>query len=216
MSIDYAAIIQQETEPRTLTLLPEITLYLAEQVTPLWTRLQTLHGDPDYPPPFWAFAWVGGQALARYLLDHPAHVNGLRVLDFASGSGLGAIAAVKAGAGKVWTCDIDPFAQIVCQLNAAANAVQLAEWGAADFSKPPKDIDLIIAGDICYEHLMAHRSLKWLRLCAEAGIKVLLADPGRAYAPKDGVEELGRLIVPTSPELEETPTREVVIWRLVS
>jgi predicted nicotinamide N-methyase len=138
------------------------------------------------------------------------------VLDFASGSGLGAIAAAMSGASKVWTCDIDPFAQMVCQLNAAANAVQLMEWGEADFSRPPKDIDLIIAGDICYEHVMAHRAIAWLRLCAHAGTKVLLADPGRAYAPKDGVEELGRLIVPTSPELEETPTREVVIWRLTA
>jgi predicted nicotinamide N-methyase len=214
MSLDREAFIRAETRGTQTTLVPEITLHQAVLVTPLWEKLQALSRDPDYPPPFWAFAWVGGQGLARYILDHPAHVEGLRVLDFASGGGISAIAAAKAGARQVWTCDIDPLAQCACRINAAENGVNLKDWGQVLFSKPPRGIDVILAADVCYEHLMSYRTIAWLRLCAAKGIKVLLADPGRAYAPREGIIELGRLIVPTSPELEDTPTREVIIWQL--
>ena len=214
---DITAFIREHAPLKPLSpFLPEIVLHQAQQMEELWQLLQSLAGDPELPPPFWAFAWAGGQGLARYVLDHPELVAGKRVLDFASGSGLVAIAAAKAGAARVLVCDIDPLANYACAANARENTVFLEELTLDDLKTVPKDIDVILAGDVCYEYLMAHRVVAWLRLCAAAGIKVLLGDPGRAYAPKENVTVLATYIVPTSLAIEEQKEREVQILTLLS
>jgi predicted nicotinamide N-methyase len=206
--------IHEQTKLTALPHLPEIKLHLAEKMEPLWKAIEAASGDPDCPPPFWAFAWAGGQGLARYILDHPETVLGLRVLDFASGCGVVALAAAKAGAKKVWACDIDPLAQTSIQINAQENDVKIEDMAVSDFKRVPKDIDVILAGDVCYEHLMAHRTVAWLRLCALSGIKVFMGDPGRAYVPEDGVTQRAVLTVPTSLELEDGETRNVIVLEL--
>lgn len=214
MSQQAAAFIRANTTPHTPPLTPELRLHRGAGSEALWRAVARWRCEelPEFP--FWGFAWAGGQGLARYLLDNPVLVRGRRVLDFASGSGIVAIAAARAGAKQVWAADIDDLAQVAAQLNAALNGVVVGNWRGVDMEKPLPGFDLIVAGDVCYEHLMAHRALKWLRLCAAAGTDVLLADPGRAYAPKDGVKELARFTVPTPRDLEPSEQREVTIWRV--
>jgi len=216
VTLDAEAFIRARTRLAPVPLVPEISLFGAQALEPLWKELEALSGDPDCPPPFWAFPWAGGVGLARFVLDHPEHVRGKRVLDFASGSGLVGIAAALAGAKQVAACDIDPLAQAAGQLNAEANGVSVTVVGAVDFKRVPKGVDVILAGDVCYDHLMAHRSLAWLRLCAAAGVMVLLGDPARAYAPQDGVELLASVTVPTVLEIEDREEREVSIWHFVA
>lgn len=207
--------IRAKTQPTVLGFLPEIQLHLAEKMEPLWKDVEAVTRDPECEPPFWAFAWAGGLGLSRYILDHPQSVVGLRVLDFASGCGLVGIAAAKAGAKRVRSCDIDPLAQAACKLNAALNGVALDPMTISYLKQPIKGVDLILAGDVCYDHLMAHRVLAWLRICARSGTKVILGDPGRAYVPREGVETLATLVVPTSLALEDTAERTVQILSLL-
>ncbi len=215
MTHSAAQFIREHTEGKALTFVPEVKLLLSKEgPEALWKIVEIFKKDPDTPFPFWAFAWPGGQALARHMLDHPEEIKGKRVLDFAAGSGIGAIAAAKAGAKEVWAADIDELSEIAIQMNAEENDVKVGALRRVDMERPLKGFDLILAGDVCYEHIMGHRVLKWLRLCAEAGVEVWLADPGRAYAPKEGVEETARLTVPTSRELEDQDSREVAVWRL--
>ena len=202
------------TKPRAHPFVPELTFFQAEEITPLWQALETWVGATNLPPPFWAFVWPGGAALARYVLDHPDLVRGKRVLDFASGSGIGALAVALAGAARVYAADIDPLSQIATQMNAAENRLGVETLGTVDLEKKPVDVEVILAGDVCYEQTMSVRVLRWLRSCAAAGVEVLLADPGRAYAPKDGTVELARYNVPVLRELEDRDAREVVLWRL--
>lgn len=203
--------IAAHAQRRALPFLPEIELYLAARAEELWRAVAQKTGELDPPFPFWGFAWAGGVGLARFLLDRPEIIRGKRVLSFACGGGVDAIAAALAGAKDVRAVDIDPLALCAARMNAAANGVSLELLDGIDMENPPKATELIIAGDVCYEHLMSHRTLKWLRLCAAAGIQILLADPGRAYAPQEGIEELARLTVPTSRELEEKVSRDVSI-----
>ncbi len=212
--IDYSSFIRAKTKAITNDFLPELTLHLADKMEPLWKEIELFIGDPDCEPPFWAFAWAGGLGLARHILDHPELVAGKRVLDFASGSGLVGLAASKAGAKKVRCCDIDPFAQAALKLNAALNQTSVELMEISYLKRPVKGVDVILAGDVCYDHLMAHRVISWLRLCASAGAQVVLGDPGRAYAPRDGVEPLAELIVPTLLALEDEPQRKVKILSL--
>lgn len=206
--------ILAHTKLRALPYLPEIKLHLASNAEELWrlAGARTKEDDPAFP--FWGFAWAGGVGLARYLLDHPDVARGKNVMAFACGGGVDAIAATLAGAKKVIAVDIDPLARAAALLNARANGVSLEIIEKTDSEKTPKGVDLIVAGDVCYEHLMSHRALRWLRSCAANGIETILADPGRAYAPQEGVEKLARLTVPTSRELEEKDSREVEIERL--
>lgn len=214
MTLQTAAFVRAHTSPQRTALVPELALYLGGAADPLWRAVAEWKGEKEPPFPFWAFAWPGGQALARYLLDRPEQVRGLRVLDFASGCGIGALAAAKAGAGEVFAADIDEAAQVATQLNAAANGVVVGTVRGIDLNAPLGGYDLIMAGDVCYEQTMSHRVVRWLRLCAVAGTRVLLADPGRAYAPEAGLVELVRLKVPTSRELEDKEEREVTIWEV--
>ena len=195
--------------------MPEIKLHLATEVTPLWQMTEQQFGETNLPPPFWAFAWPGGQGLARYALDHPEIVRGKRVLDFAAGCGIAAIAAHKAGAAQVMASDIDPLAEAALQMNAALNGVTVENIGVIKMDRPFKGADIIFAGDVCYQQAMSVAVTRWLRLCAEAGMQVFIADPGRAWVPQEGLVERARYVVPTSLELEDCESRNVTVWELV-
>jgi predicted nicotinamide N-methyase len=166
------------------------------------------------PPPYWAFAWPGGQALARHLLDHPEIVRGRSVLDFAAGCGIAAIAAAKCGAASVDAAEIDSVAIEAIELNAALNDVEIDLIVSDLLDQPDDGWDVVLAGDVCYERPMAERVLPWAERLARAGCEVLLADPGRAYLPKAGLVEVARYTVPTSRDLEDRETRETRIYRL--
>jgi len=193
----------------------ELRLHLADEVTPIWRLTEEELGELGLPPPFWAFAWAGGQALARYLLDHPAEVAGKRVIDFATGSGIVAIAAMKAGAAQVLAADIDPFCAAAVALNAAVNGVAVDFTDADLLSAPAPAADLILAADICYEKPMAEAVMIWLTSAHAAGTRVLIGDPGCAYFPKSGLVRLAEYRVPTSRELEDAEIKRTAVWELV-
>jgi predicted nicotinamide N-methyase len=195
------------------SLVPEIKLYLASEVTPLWHATEATLAQSQLPPPYWAFAWPGGQALARHVLDHPALIAGKHVLDIGAGSGLLAITARKAGAAHVTAAEIDAFAIAAIRLNAALNAVAI-ETENRDLIGSASRWDMILVGDMCYERPLAERLTIWLRALAARGATVLLGDAGRAYLPQDGLIEIARYTVPTSLDLEDRATRETVIWQL--
>jgi predicted nicotinamide N-methyase len=205
-----AEFIRDHTVLMSPALAPGIVLYLASEITPLWQASEAFLQRHHIAPPFWAFAWPGSQALACHVARHPELVAGRQVLDFAAGSGLAAIACAKAGA-AVDAADIDPLACVAMQLNAAANAVSLTIL-EGDIVGAPCRWDVILCGDVCYEAPMAAYILPWLRECA-ANATVIMADPGRAYAPRDGFTEIARLCVPALAELEDSDVREVVILR---
>lgn len=212
---DPAAFIAANTRLQPVPHAPEISLWLADEVTPIWRLTEEELGEMGLPPPFWAFAWAGGQGLARWLLDHPGEVAGKRVLDFATGSGLVGIAAMKAGAASVLCADIDPFCAAAVAANAGANGVRL-DFTAADLLEaPPPEVDLICAGDVCYERPMTDRVLQWLGQGRAAGARVLIGDPGRSYFPKDGgLTLLAEYAVPTSRELEDQEIKRTRVWAL--
>jgi predicted nicotinamide N-methyase len=194
-------------------LVPEIQLYLANEITPLWHATEASLAKDQLPPPYWAFAWAGGQALARHILDHPALVRGRTVLDFGAGSGLVAIAAAMAGA-RVTAAEIDAFATAAIALNAVLNGVEIALERTDVIGREPIPWQAVLAGDMCYERPLAERLTPWLRALAARGVTVLLGDPGRAYLPASGLQALARYDVPTSLELEDRLTREGVVWRM--
>ena len=214
MTNDAADFIRAQTVIAAPALVPEIKLHLAGEGTPLWQISEERLKGSGLAPPFWAFAWPGGQALARYLLDHPEEVRGKRVLDIGAGSGLVALAAMKAGALFAAAVDPDPAALAAVRLNAALNNVAVEPVEEIELDRPPKYIDLIVAGDVCYEQAMAAKILRWLRLSAAKGVRVLLGDPGRAYAPQEGLKELARMTVPVARAIEEMESREVKVWEM--
>jgi predicted nicotinamide N-methyase len=193
---------------------PEIQLHLADEITPIWRMTEEALAQIGLPPPFWAFAWAGGQALARYVLDNPQEVAGRRVLDFASGSGLVAIAAAKAGAAEVLAADVDGFCGAALGLNAAANGVAIAFTDADLLDGPPPPVDVILAGDICYEKPLAERALAFLAAGRAAGARVLIGDPGRSYFPRTGLLKLAEYQVPTTRELEDMEVKKAAVWAL--
>ena len=196
-------------------LVPEIRLHLATEITPIWQATEESLARSALPPPFWAFAWAGGQALARYLLDHPKQVAGRFVVDFGAGSGLVAIAAAKAGAEFVLAAEVDHFAAAAIAANSALNGVAVTVTTADLIDGADPHWGIITAGDVCYEQPMAGRVTAWLRALARSGSLVLLGDPGRAYRPAEGLRERARYLVPTSLELEDRETREVVVWEVL-
>jgi predicted nicotinamide N-methyase len=194
---------------------PEIRLHLATEITPIWQATEENLARTGVPPPFWAFAWAGGQALARYILDHPDVVAGRSVLDFGSGSGLVAIAAARAGADRVLAAEIDNFAASAIAENAALNAAEVAITTIDMLDRTDLPWEVVTAGDVCYEQPMAGRVTAWLRGLAGDRRLVLLGDPGRAYLPVDGLRERARYMVPTSRELEDRETRETIVWEMI-
>lgn len=213
---DIDSFIRANTAPTRTPLLPEILLHLATEVTPLWQATEETLRRTGLPPPYWAFAWVGGQAVARHLLDAPAAVAGKRVFDFAAGSGIVALAAAKAGAAAVVAAEIDPIAVAAIRLNAAVNGCVVEVDGGDRIGDRLEAIDIVCAGDVCYEKSMSDRVMPWLRRLAGAGKTVLLGDPGRAYRPQDGLAEVARHQVPTSVEIEDRALREAVVWRVLA
>ncbi|GAA0194390.1 putative nicotinamide N-methyase [Brevundimonas nasdae] len=211
---DPAAFIRENTRLQPVPHAPEISLWLADEITPIWRLTEEELGEMGVPPPFWAFAWAGGQALSRYVLDHPHEVAGKRVLDFAAGSGLVGVAAMKAGAASVLCADIDPFCQAAVAANAAANAVTLAFTGQNLLDAPPPDVDVICAGDICYEKPMTQAVLAWLAQARARGARVLIGDPGRTYFPRTGLDFLAEYRVPTTRELEDQEIKRASVWSM--
>lgn len=209
---DPAAFIRAETRLRPVPLVPEISLHVADEAVPIWHRTEEELGELGLPPPFWAFAWAGGQALARHVLDHPDAVRGKRVLDFASGSGLVGIAAMKAGAVSVSCADIDPFAVAAIALNGEANGVVLTPV-QDDLIGRDDGWDTVLAGDIAYERDLAEKVFAWLLALAARGASVLIGDPGRTYLPKDRLEKLAEYSVPVTRELEDMEIKRTAVWR---
>jgi predicted nicotinamide N-methyase len=212
MIADPAAFVRAETRLRAVPHAPEIRLHVADEATQLWQRTEEELGSVGLPPPFWAFAWAGGQALARYVLDHPGVVRGLRVLDFASGSGLVAIAAARAGAATVAACDVDPFAIAAIRLNGLANGVAI-EPLRLDLVGSDEGWDTVLAGDICYERDLAGRVVEWLYALNRRGATVLIGDPGRHYLPRDRLEALATYEVPVTRALEDAEIKRTSVWR---
>lgn len=206
--------IAANTRLQTVPHAPEISLWLADEITPLWRLTEEELGAMGLPPPFWAFAWAGGQALARWLLDHPAEVAGKWVIDLAAGSGLVAVAAMKAGAGSVLAADIDPFCAAAVAANARSNEVEIAFTDANLLDAPPPPVDLICAGDVFYEKPMAEAVLAWLKQAQANGSRVIVGDPGRTYFPKSGLTLLAEYTVPTTRELEDQEVKRSRVWSL--
>jgi predicted nicotinamide N-methyase len=212
---DRLAFVREHTTLADVPLVPELRVHRADAVTPVWFELARWLDDDDADVPFWCVPWAGGQALARYILDHPELVRGKRVLDFACGGGLVAMAALRAGA-LVQACDIDPFARVVTRLNAAANglapdAIEITIGDLVDSTLP--DIDILLAGDVWYEPAPSARFRRWLRKLASR-MPVLTADSGRPYAPKRALE-LARFVVPTPFELEARSERTARVLQLL-
>jgi predicted nicotinamide N-methyase len=244
-SSSLGEFIRSRTAIAAPPLIPEITLYLSgEEPTVLWEHTERETGRGDLPPPFWAYPWAGGIALARYLLDHPERAAGRVVLDLASGSGLVAIAAARAGAARVIANDIDPMAVAAIALNAAVNGVEILVTDADLLTGGDADLrtggdaagallaggeaagallagetslpvpDLVVVGDACYERRLAHRMLAFLRRAQSSGASALLGDPGRTYLPATGLRPLASYVVPAWPGLEDTEVKQSTVWQL--
>ncbi len=211
MILDRTAFIKSNTHLVPVPLRPDIQLHLAEEATGLWQKTQDELHALNLPLPFWAFAWPGGQALARYIQDHPTIVAGKRVLDLGAGSGLVAIAAAKAGAARVEAADVDPFAMQAIALNAVANHVKI-HLLSEDIIGLDKMWDVVFAGDIAYEADMAERFTVWLEQLVKKGTRVLIGDPGRTYLPRDRLESLAQYEVPVSTGLEDGEMKITDVW----
>jgi len=212
MTAPTAAFVRAQTRLMPVPHAPELRLHLADEATDLWRKTEEELGAIGLPPPFWAFAWAGGQALARYVLDHPETVRHRRVLDVASGSGLVAIAAAKAGAGAVEACDLDAFAIAAIGVNAAANGVAVEALQRNPIGRDD-GWETVLAGDIWYERETAAQVTDWLAGLWQGGTTVLLGDPGRTYFPRERVEAIATYEVPVSRALEDAEVKRSSVWR---
>lgn len=208
------AFILEHTTAAAAPIVPEITLRTGGLSMPLWEAAALTDARPAVPPPYWAWAWAGGQALARHVLDHPELVRGRRVADIGCGGGIVAIAAARSGATSVSAIDLETFAIEACRLNAAANGVDL-ELEEADPIGTDAGWDVVLVGDLWYEPVLAGRMAPWLRSLAARGALVLTGDPGRAHLPVAGLDELARYEIPTIEDLEDVTTRTVRVMRLL-
>lgn len=212
---DPAGFIRRNTALYEPPLVPEVKLHLATEIVPIWQMTEQELEKSGLPPPFWAFAWAGGQALARYILDNPSIVSGKDVLDFGSGSGLIGISAAKAGAKSVLSADIDMFAVEAITLNARSNGVAVEVTAEDLVGVENRGWQVVLVGDMCYERPLAERIEAWLRRLAAEGVTVLIGDPGRTYLPKTGLEKLVSYAVMTTRELEDTDVRNTSVWRVL-
>lgn len=212
---DPAAFIRAETRLLAPPHVPEIRLHLADEAIGLWHRTEEELGAMGLPPPYWAFAWAGGQALARHVLDDPGIVRGRTVLDFASGSGIVAIAAAMAGAARVVASDIDGFSLAAIALNAAENGVAVEVEGRDLLALGSDGHDVVLAGDVFYEKPMSDRVEPFLKAAVARGATVLFGDPGRAYVPRTGVEAVAEYTVPVTRALEDGEVKRTKVWRFV-
>lgn len=210
---DIPAFIRANTRVLAPPHVPEVQLHLADDAVALWEMTEEELGRIGLPPPFWAFAWAGGQALARYVLDHPEIVRGKRVMDVASGCGLVAIAAMRAGAAQAEAWDIDAFAGEAAVVNAALNQVRVGARVADPIGRSA-DADVILVGDLFYDRDISPPLLEWLRVEDARGAIVLIGDPGRSYLPKDALERVAEYDVPTIRALEDSEVKRTGVWRL--
>jgi len=208
-----ADFIKANTKLLAPPLVPEIVLYLAAESLPIWQKTEDQLGEMNVPPPYWAFAWAGGQAVARYLLDTPEICRGLPVLDLGSGSGISAIAAAKAGAARVLAADIDALALAAIGLNGKANDVQIDVTGADLLAQPGAREGVVIVGDLFYERNLADRVLRFIDSAKSEGCVVFVGDPQRSYFPRDRFEKLIEYQVPVTRELEDAEIKRTAVWR---
>lgn len=204
--------VRRNTALMAPPLVPEVRLHLAVETVAIWQQTEEALGTMGLPPPFWAFAWAGGQALARYCLDHPDIVAGRRVLDFAAGGAVSGIAAMKAGADRVEACELDAFAIAAIEANAAANAVAL-DTRLGDLVGTDEGWDVVLAGDVFYEDGPARRTGAWLENLVARGATVLIGDPGRAFLPRERLQRLAGYTVPVTRDLEDRDVRQARVWR---
>jgi predicted nicotinamide N-methyase len=209
---ERARFVAANTRPERTVLVPELELALVSELVPLWESTEQEMARRNLPPPFWAFAWAGGQAVARYVLDHPQVVAGRRVLDFASGSGIVGLAAARAGAAAVLCADLDPFAAAAAQHNAEANGLLLETTTEDLVGHLELDCEVVLAGDICYERPLAERVARWLHGLAAGGRTVLLGDPGRNFLPRTGLVPLAHYDVATTREIEDHDLRRTFVY----
>lgn len=212
MKTDPKAFILENTDLMRPPHVPEIRLYLATEAHDLWLKTEEDLEAIGLPPPFWAFAWAGGQGLARYVLDHPETVASKQVLDFASGSGLVAIAAKLAGAAAVTAADIDPWTQTAVMLNGAENGVEIGFTAENQIGRMV-DADVVLAGDVFYDRDFAVALVPWFTRLADEGKVVLVGDPGRSYLPKERLEKLAVYEVPVTRALEDSEVKKTTVWR---
>jgi len=212
-AMDAPRFIRANTRLLPVPLVPEIKLHLAEESLPIWQKTEEELGAMNVPPPYWAFAWAGGQALTRYLLDNPGLIAGRRVLDLGSGSGLTAIAAARAGATHVLAADIDAFALAAIDLNANANDVVVEATKEDLLARSPDTWEVILVGDLFYERPLAERVLAFIEAAQRAGADVLVGDPRRSYFPVDRFRKIAEYQVPVTRELEDAEIKRTAVWR---
>ena len=206
--------IQANAKLLTVPLVPEVCLHLAEESMPIWQKTEEELGQMNVPPPYWAFAWAGGQALARYLLDNAALVAGRKVLDLGAGSGLTSIAAMKAGARSVLAADIDRYALVAIALNAEANRVRVTTTDADLLGSAPGAFDAILVGDMFYERALAERALAFVEAARANGAEVLVGDPRRSYFPTDRFRKVAEYSVSVTRDLEDMEIKHTAVWQL--
>lgn len=214
MARSARSFVLRHTRLRPVRGLEELRLHLADEVLPLWHAAQVETGDPDAALPYWAFAWAGGLGIGRYLRDHPEAVAGRRVFDLATGSGLCAIAALRAGAAEASGSDVDPFAIAAVELNARANGCRVTALVRDVLDEEPPAADVVLAGDCWYEASLAERVLPWLRRVRAAGIDVIVGDPNRRYLPTTELTELAVYEVRTTTELEDRERKRAWVYAL--
>jgi predicted nicotinamide N-methyase len=211
---DWYSFILANTKLLSPPLVPEVKLRLAEESLPIWRKTEEVLGKLDLAPPYWAFAWAGGQALARYIIDHPSFVKGKRVLDLGSGSGLTGISALLKNAESVLAADIDPVALVAIAINAAANDVSIETTADDLLARPPGRYDVILVGDLFYERQLAERVLAFIEEALANGALVLIGDPQRNYFPRGRFEPVAEYRVPVTRELEDAEIKGTAVWRL--
>lgn len=212
--MDASAFIRANTKLMPVALVPEIQLHLAEESLKIWRQTEEQLAKLNVAPPYWAFAWAGGQALARYLLDNPSLVAARRVLDVGAGAGLTAIAAMKAGATHALAADIDALALTAIGLNGAANAVAVETTLADLLASPPPACDLVLVGDLFYERALAERVVAFIQTARALGMDILVGDPRRSYFPKERFRQVAEYNVPVTRELEDAEIKRTAVWRL--
>lgn len=212
MTFDAGAFLNSATRVQSAPLTPELRFHLADDTLEVWQLSEEALGQQGLPPPFWAFAWAGGQAVARHILDNPELVLGRRVLDFACGCAIAGIAAAKAGAAQVEASEIDPVSVVAAQANAALNAVSL-DVKEIDLVGEDRGWDVVLAGDVFYEGAAGEQIGRWLEALSKRGALVLIGDPGRHFLPKDDLDILARYQAQVSRDLEDKDVTLAKVWR---
>ena len=210
----WEAFIRANTALIAPPLVPELRLHLATESVPIWQKTEDELGEMNVPPPYWAFAWAGGQALARYILDHPHLVAGRRVLDLGAGSGLTALAPMRAGAASAIAADIDRLARIATRLNAAANGLQVQTAGDDLLARAPDGYDVVLVGDLFYERQLADQVLAYIDAARGRGALVLVGDPQRNYFPRGRFNQVAEFRVPVTRELEDAEIKRTAVWQV--